>query len=51
MPRHLEAYYQEARSGGARDSQAADCILLYHAGDIHIQKYLIENGNLSREKR
>lgn len=50
MPRHLEAYYQEAGRAG-RDDQAADCVLLYHAGDIHTQKYLIEQGNLSPEKK
>ncbi len=50
MPRHLEAYYQEAGRAG-RDDQAADCILLYHAADIHTQKYLIEQGNLSPEKK
>jgi ATP-dependent DNA helicase RecQ len=50
MPRHLEAYYQEAGRAG-RDDEHADCILLYAPGDVQTQKYFIENGELSEERK
>jgi ATP-dependent DNA helicase RecQ len=50
MPRHLEAYYQEAARAG-RDGEHADCILLYAPGDVQTQKYLIENSELSEERK
>ncbi|MGI5878997.1 MAG: DNA helicase RecQ [Syntrophomonadaceae bacterium] len=50
MPRHLEAYYQEAGRAG-RDGEAADCILLYQPADIQVQKYLIEQSVLSPERK
>ena len=50
MPRHIEAYYQEAGRAG-RDGEHADCILLYAPGDVQTQKYLIEHSELSAEHK
>lgn len=50
MPRHPEAYYQEAGRAG-RDGAQADCILLYAPGDVQTQKYFIENSELSEARK
>ena len=44
MPKDLESYYQEAGRAG-RDSDEAQCILLFSRSDILTNKFLIEQSN------
>lgn len=48
LPRTLEAYYQESGRAG-RDGSAAECWMLFNAGDQRVQQFMIDNSHPSAE--
>lgn len=50
MPKNMESYYQEAGRSG-RDGEPSECILLFGAQDILLQKFMIEKSVENPERQ
>ncbi|MBZ9624925.1 DNA helicase RecQ [Clostridium sp. FP2] len=50
LTKSMEAYYQEAGRGG-RDGEPSECILLFSAADVLLQKFFIEQSTVSPERK
>ncbi len=50
LTKSMEAYYQEAGRGG-RDGEPSECILLFSAADVLLQKFFIEQSIVSPDRK
>lgn len=50
LTKSMEAYYQEAGRGG-RDGEPSECILLFSAADVLLQKFFIEQSTVSLQRK